>query len=162
MSHVIQRYYFSHVEGLSFGEVASAMKFSNVGSYMAAELEKFLIENDLKDADYVLMADHSMGGRSWEFCEGRTPAYLPETAFCGGWYAITEGDAHFLQMSSATSGSFITAVKDLDDDTWGMDLGVPFEEDGVTPYQGAYWKAFHSAVQGGAEQEAQQEEKVVS
>lgn len=133
-----------HVKGVAFDTVVSAMDFSNIQSYVAEEVEKFVQENGLTDVPHIFMATHSFGKREWEIVEGRQPAFFVEKDMNGGWYIFCEDDVTYLFCSSASSGSSLMAEKQ-EDGTWNLKLEVPFEEDGQ-PYQGAYWSAFHEAL----------------
>ncbi len=138
--------------GLDFAAVVKSLNegMHNISSSEADEVEGFLRERELLGTPCVFMATHSIGGRDWKIVEGRKPAFLEEKCFNGGWFVLTDGDVNYLHCSSATSGSSLTAEKQ-EDGSWKVSLEVPVGDDG-TPYQGAYWRAFHIAL--GLEQPA--------
>lgn len=135
---------------ISFGWVACALgegmhNISTSQLVEGGEVEKFLVEHDLFDRAHIFMATHSMGGRKWVPVEGRKPPFYPEedVAPGGGWHILSDGDANFIHLSSASSGSSLTAEKV--GESWQLTLEVPVLDDG-TPYKGCYWKSFHAAL----------------
>jgi len=111
------------------------------------ELDMLLAEHGISDEPVALMANHSIGGRDWELEEGVKPLFFEDSYFRpSGWYVLREQDVSYLGASSATSGSTCRAWKNQDD-TWNIECEVPIE-DGGTPYRGAYYSGFVTALGG--------------
>src|SRR5665811_967414 len=115
------------VSGLSFALVAKAMEQTNVCSYIRKEYAGWLMERGLHNRPSVAVATHSGGKRNWWLEESRQldeVPFFPEETFNGGWYHFQEADVRFMEASSATSGSQLTALKNSSG-SWTLKLEVP-------------------------------------
>ena len=133
---------------LSYRQIAQAIEFTNVCSYIRGEYEAWLEAQGLTKQEYVAMATHSCGQRSWTLaCAVRLEdvPYFDEKAFSGGWYHFREQEVVKLESASATSGSRLIAVKKKRG--WELRLEVPATPKGdyLLAYTGAYWAAYHRA-----------------
>lgn len=126
--------------------VASAMNHSNICSYIRDEFDKFVAENGLREGEFLPMATHSVGDRSWNLENDADPIFFDEESMNGGWFLFREEEVNWMQCISATSGSAITAQKLEDGRSWELTLQVPIMEN-EEPYKGCYWTAFHNAIQ---------------
>lgn len=127
-------------EKVSFAVVAKALSGLAAIDLNSPEVQMLMSQEE----PVVFMAVHSCGGREWTINEGRNPAFVEDECFSGGWWAFREKDVSFLRCISATSGSSLTAEKNLGLG-WTLTLEVPLESY-HKPYMGAYWKIFQEAL----------------
>lgn len=128
-----------------FAVVAKAMD-NGMHNISSIDLGRFgrIVKERYGDQPWIAIATHSMGGRTFGLFNGRTPLWFPDETFDAGWHVLTEDDATFVEVESASSGSNIYAARDTISKQWYLRLTVPVVDD--VPYQGCYWQAFHAAV----------------
>lgn len=108
--------------------------------------DQFLEKHGLLGKPCIFMANHSMGGRFWVAKEEeKQPLFYPDFHPGDGWHVLTEENCVRVECSSATSGSTLSAFYIPADRGWQVELQVPVDEDGEV-YAGAYWRAFHKAL----------------